>query len=583
MWARKSCIICGGTGVGQDHAAAGHGRRHPAVRAARHHRGLLRAGPRPLPGPAPRRRGAGGPGAEPRRRGRGQPGRAGALGAAHEPRPGHRGRGPRRGGPGPVQRHVPGHRRVDGHAARVESPRARSPSSPPTPSRPPSACPWRRPTSSSPTPCDFVVHLGPRRRVPLRVLGPRGHRRRGADGRLQRDLPARSRRPGRARRADARRDPGRARRRRLRPRPAGAPARAGGNGERPGGPAAELVSASAWCSSSPAGAASRWPARAGSRCARRWSRPTLRIGLGRRCGRGRRGGHGVAGRRRAGRPGRMGRPRACWAAPGATRRPSGASRRSPGGPRCCATPWPAAAGLEQAIIATAPVAPLPIRAEVVTLAVRLEGERLAPALRAFADEVADPTGDLVVAALVLAAEHQAQRLGELLGSLAAAARDQATMRLRVEAGRARTRTSVKVVVGVTATLRWWAWRCSTVATSPPTTPPPASSSSSWSGRSSPRRSCGCRAWPGRSASERFLTDRAAGRRRGGRAVTLALVCGAGVGLGLLLVVRGLFPPRPSLAHALAQLRRLPEPAPVLDPRGRRGTWPPAWAGPSPAT
>ena len=66
--------------------------------------------------------------------------------------------------------------------------------------------------------------------------------------------------------------------------------------------------------------------------------------------------------------------------------------------------------------------------------------------------MADPTCDLVVAALILAAEHQAQRLGELLGSLAAAARDQATMRLRVEAGRATTRTSVKVIVGVTGAL-----------------------------------------------------------------------------------------------------------------------------------
>ena len=111
-----------------------------------------------------------------------------------------------------------------------------------------------------------------------------------------------------------------------------------------------------------------------------------------------------------------------------------------------------AAGLEQAVIATATVAPLAIRAEVVTLALRLEGERLVPSLRAFADEVADPTCDLVVAALILAAEHQAQRLGELLGSLAQAARDQATMRLRVEAGRARTRTSVRVIVGATGGL-----------------------------------------------------------------------------------------------------------------------------------
>jgi Flp pilus assembly protein TadB len=110
------------------------------------------------------------------------------------------------------------------------------------------------------------------------------------------------------------------------------------------------------------------------------------------------------------------------------------------------------AGLEQAIVATAPVAPPPLRTEVATLAVRLQSERLVPALRAFADEVADPTCDLVVAALVLAAEHQAQRLGELLGSLAQAARDQATMRLRVEASRARTRTSVKVIVGATGGL-----------------------------------------------------------------------------------------------------------------------------------
>jgi Flp pilus assembly protein TadB len=46
-------------------------------------------------------------------------------------------------------------------------------------------------------------------------------------------------------------------------------------------------------------------------------------------------------------------------------------------------------------------------------------------------------------------------------------------------------------------------------------------------------------------------------------VIVALFCGAGFGAGLWLVVRGLFPARPPLAQALAQLRRLPEPAPVL--------------------
>ncbi len=111
-----------------------------------------------------------------------------------------------------------------------------------------------------------------------------------------------------------------------------------------------------------------------------------------------------------------------------------------------------AAGLEQAIIATAPVAPAPIRPEVAALAARLDRQRLTVALRAFAEELADPTGDLVVAALVLASERQARRLGELLGALARAARDDATMRLRVEAGRARTRTSARIVVGATVAM-----------------------------------------------------------------------------------------------------------------------------------
>ena len=50
----------------------------------------------------------------------------------------------------------------------------------------------------------------------------------------------------------------------------------------------------------------------------------------------------------------------------------------------------------------------------------------------------------------------------------------------------------------------------------------------------------------------------------------ALVLGAGTGLGAWLVVRGLFPPRPSLADALAQLRRLPEAPAVLVPASEGG-------------
>jgi tight adherence protein B len=110
----------------------------------------------------------------------------------------------------------------------------------------------------------------------------------------------------------------------------------------------------------------------------------------------------------------------------------------------------AAAGLEQAILVTAPLAPVAIRPQVSGLAARLSnGERLTPCLRALADQLADPTGDLVIAALVMAADHQARQLRELLGSLAQAAREQASMRMRVQAGRARTRTSIRVIVGTT--------------------------------------------------------------------------------------------------------------------------------------
>ncbi|MDI5969895.1 type II secretion system F family protein [Streptomyces sp. SL13] len=110
----------------------------------------------------------------------------------------------------------------------------------------------------------------------------------------------------------------------------------------------------------------------------------------------------------------------------------------------------AAAGLEQTIIATASTAPKPVRPYVMDLAARLErGDRLPGALKQLADELADPTADLVLAALLLASEHQARQLSALLGELAATARSQVEMRQRVEASRARTRTTMRVVVVTT--------------------------------------------------------------------------------------------------------------------------------------
>lgn len=108
----------------------------------------------------------------------------------------------------------------------------------------------------------------------------------------------------------------------------------------------------------------------------------------------------------------------------------------------------AASGLEEAIVATAPVAPPPIAPEVRTMVRRLDHERLPDALVAFGTDLDHPSGDLVVAALVIASRMEASDLSGLLSRLAEATRGDARMRIRVEVGRTRVRTATKVIVGV---------------------------------------------------------------------------------------------------------------------------------------
>ena len=106
-------------------------------------------------------------------------------------------------------------------------------------------------------------------------------------------------------------------------------------------------------------------------------------------------------------------------------------------------------GLEEAVVTTAAVAPPPIRPEVVALAANVRRQPLSQALGQFGGDLAHPTGDLVVAALARAAAGGVGDLNELLGSLAVIARDEAGMRQRVEATRARLRTAVRVIAGCT--------------------------------------------------------------------------------------------------------------------------------------
>ena len=70
------------------------------------------------------------------------------------------------------------------------------------------------------------------------------------------------------------------------------------------------------------------------------------------------------------------------------------------------------------------------------------------------DEVANPLTDMIVTALLIASERQG-RLSDLLGEVAASARATATMRLRVEAARARTYVTTRLIIGVTVSITAW--------------------------------------------------------------------------------------------------------------------------------
>jgi Flp pilus assembly protein TadB len=102
-------------------------------------------------------------------------------------------------------------------------------------------------------------------------------------------------------------------------------------------------------------------------------------------------------------------------------------------------------GLEQAITVTARAAPTAIAGEVARLASRLEHQSLPVAVRAFGADLADPAGDLVVAALVTAATRQTSELVGLLGELAASTRDVAAMHGRIMAARAETWQAVRTI------------------------------------------------------------------------------------------------------------------------------------------
>jgi tight adherence protein B len=108
----------------------------------------------------------------------------------------------------------------------------------------------------------------------------------------------------------------------------------------------------------------------------------------------------------------------------------------------------AGSAIESTIAESARLAPPSIRAEVRQLADRLaNNEDLDAALAKFAADIADPVADVVVAALATASSRQGgAHLSDVLTAGARAARAQVAMRHTVEASRAGTYTSARVVV-----------------------------------------------------------------------------------------------------------------------------------------
>ena len=108
-------------------------------------------------------------------------------------------------------------------------------------------------------------------------------------------------------------------------------------------------------------------------------------------------------------------------------------------------------GLEQALIATLRSTPPPIREEVGRLVARLQARwNTDAALRAFADDLDDPTGDMVAAALLLSARKRGAGLANVLSALASTVAEDVSARRKIEADRAKPRSTARIATLISA-------------------------------------------------------------------------------------------------------------------------------------
>ena len=113
----------------------------------------------------------------------------------------------------------------------------------------------------------------------------------------------------------------------------------------------------------------------------------------------------------------------------------------------------AGVGLEQALIATLRSTPDPIRPQVTALASRLRARwSTEDALRAFADDLNDATGDVIAANLILRARRRGTGLASVLDALAESVAADVRARREIEADRAKPRATARWVTIITVTV-----------------------------------------------------------------------------------------------------------------------------------
>nr|WP_281497350.1 type II secretion system F family protein [Ornithinimicrobium sp. F0845] len=107
-------------------------------------------------------------------------------------------------------------------------------------------------------------------------------------------------------------------------------------------------------------------------------------------------------------------------------------------------------GLEQALIRSLRSTPEAIRPEVTRLTGRLRARwATQDALRAFADDLDDATGDLIASNLLLAANRRGGGLAAVLENLAASVAEDVKNRRDIEADRAKPRSNARLITMIT--------------------------------------------------------------------------------------------------------------------------------------